>query len=130
LDWRVVGAAHWPAYRACIAATLEQSGADAVTTFGALGAAAGKWVGGVLAPNGMIYGIPDNSMTVLKIDPTTDTATTFGSLVGATKWMGGVLAPNGMIYGIPYSSATVLKIDPDSAAFCVNVIQSAYLNKF
>ena len=52
----------------------------------------------------MIYGIPYNSTSVLKIDPVTDTATTFGSLSGTSKWFGGVLAPNGMIYGIPYDS--------------------------
>ena len=84
---------------------------QSTTTFGSLSGSS-KWIGGVLAPNGMIYGIPLDSTTVLKIDPTTDTATTFGSLSGSGKWIGGVLAPNKMIYGIPYSSASVLKIDP------------------
>ena len=83
--------------------------ADTTTTFGSLTGTV-KWVGGVLAPNGMIYGIPYDSTTVLKIDPTTDTATTFGSLTGMAKLQGGVLAPNGMIYGIPYNSTTVLKL--------------------
>jgi len=71
-----------------------------------------KWVGGVLAPNGKIYGIPFTSTTVLVIDPETNTTSTFGSLSGTTKWVGGVLAPNGKIYGIPYASTTVLAIDP------------------
>ena len=39
-----------------------------------------------------IYGIPHNSTSVLKIDPSTDTATTFGTLAGTDKWYGGVLA--------------------------------------
>jgi hypothetical protein len=83
---------------------------DTATTFGSLSGTS-KWIGGVLAPNGMIYGIPLNSTTVLKIDPTGDTATTFGSLSsGTSKWAGGVLAPNGMIYGIPINSTTVLKL--------------------
>ena len=86
---------------------------DTATTFGSL-SGTGKWLGGVLAPNGMIYGMPFNSTTVLKIDPSIDTATTFGSLSGTVKWIGGVLAPNGMIYGIPADSATVLKIDPST----------------
>jgi len=73
---------------------------------------ASKWVGGVVAPNGYIYGIPYDSASVLKIDPTTDTATTFGNFVGTAKWRGGVLAPDGHIYGIPYDSNTILKIDP------------------
>ena len=90
---------------------LSNSQSDSSSTFGSL-TGTSKWYGGVLAPNGMIYGIPINSETVLKIDPTTDTASTFGSLTGTSKWIGGVLAPNGMIYGIPYNSETVLKIDP------------------
>ena len=36
------------------------------STFGSL-AGAVKWSGGVLAPNGKIYGIPANSTTVLEI---------------------------------------------------------------
>ena len=71
-----------------------------------------KWVGGVLAPNGKIYGIPFNSTTVLCIDPSDNTVSTFGSLSGTFKWHGGVLAPNGKIYGIPYFDTTVLCIDP------------------
>ena len=65
--------------------------------------------GGVLAPNGKIYGIPYASTTVLEIDPVARTATTFGSVTG--YWQGGVLAPNGKIYGIPHNSTTVLEID-------------------
>ena len=37
------------------------------TTFGSL-AGSGKWYGGVLAPNGKIYGIPFGATTVLEID--------------------------------------------------------------
>ena len=75
-----------------------------------------KWYGGVLAPNGKIYGIPYNSPTVLEIDPETQTTQTFGSLSGSAKWVGGVLAPNGKIYGIPFNSPTVLEIDPETQA--------------
>jgi hypothetical protein len=71
-----------------------------------------KWIGGVLAPNGKIYGIPSNSTQVLEIDPATQTTTLFGSLSGTGKWIGGVLAPNGKIYGIPRNSTQVLEIDP------------------
>ena len=74
-----------------------------------------KWLGGVLAPNGKIYGIPSGSTSVLAVDPATNTASTFGSLTtGIEKWFGGSLAPNGKIYGIPYSSTSVLIIDPDT----------------
>ena len=81
------------------------------TTFGSL-AGANKWFGGVLAENGMIYGVPYTSSTVLKIDPTTNTASTFGSIVETAKYQGGVLAENGMIYCIPRDMTIVLKIDP------------------
>lgn len=74
----------------------------------------GKWVGGVLAPNGKIYGIPFDSTSVLIIDPVTNTfdTTTIIGLTGTSKWIGGVLAPNGKIYGIPFNSTSVLIIDP------------------
>ncbi len=74
-----------------------------------------KWEGGVLAPNGKIYGIPRNSASVLIIDPlanTADTTTITGLGSGGYKWFGGVLGPNGKIYGIPVDSTSVLIIDP------------------
>ena len=99
------------------------------TTFGSL-AGSRKWVGGVLAPNGKIYGIPFNSTTVLEIDPVTKTATTFGSLdSGPSKWRGGVLAPNGKIYGIPLNSTTVLEIDTGCLYNCDWAL-SPLINKF
>ena len=107
---------------------LSATQSDTATTFGSL-AGTTKWAGGVLAPNGCIYGMPRNSTTVLKIDPTTDTATTFGSLVGTTKWAGGVLAPNGCIYEMPRNSTTVLKL-LSSFPVNANFPQSRYVNKF
>ena len=74
-----------------------------------------KWNGGVLAPNGKIYGIPRSTTSVLIIDPvtnTTDTTTISGLSSETSKWLGGVLAPNGKIYCIPYNSSSVLIIDP------------------
>ena len=82
-----------------------------IDTFDSL-SGANKWAGGVLAPNGKIYGIPFSSTQVLEIDPATNTTTLFGSLSGGGKWIGGVLAPNGKIYGIPLDATSVLEIDP------------------
>ncbi|MBK7057241.1 MAG: putative Ig domain-containing protein [Leptospiraceae bacterium] len=95
-------------------AALGRSGAETAdtSTITGLTGGGGKWQGGVLAPNGKIYGIPANSSSVLIIDPTTNTADT-STITGLTGgWVGGVLAPNGKIYGIPQNSTSVLIIDP------------------
>jgi hypothetical protein len=102
---------------------------QSTTTFGSLSGSS-KWIGGVLAPNGMIYGIPYSSASVLKIDPTTDTATTFGNLSGSTKWRGGVLAPNGMVYGIPLESTTVLRLGTACDGVQLDFCLSRFFNKF
>jgi len=69
--------------------------------------------------------MPFNSTTttVLKINPATDTATTFGVLAGSSKWIGAVLASNGFIYGIPQDSTSILKLlSPikNNIRFCLN----------
>ena len=113
-DWRA-NVNNVALFLAAVAA-LDADQADTVTTFGSL-SGSNKWLGGVLAPNGCIYGIPRNSTTVLKIDPSDDSVSTFGSLSGSNKWSSGVLAPNGCIYGIPNNSTAVLKL---LSAFPVN----------
>ena len=83
-----------------------------------------KWSGGVLAPNGKIYGIPSYSTQILEIDPNTRTTTLFGDFSsGWGKWIGGVLAPNGKIYAIPHNSTQILEIQ------IMNYL-SPYFNKF
>ena len=71
-----------------------------------------SWVGGVLAQNGKIYGVPYNATSILEINPLAGKATNFGSFAGTNKWAGGVLAPNGKIYCAPYTASTFLVIDP------------------
>jgi len=41
--------------------------------------------------NGFIYGIPGSATSVLKINPSNDTTTTFGNLSGSAKWTAGIL---------------------------------------
>jgi DNA-binding beta-propeller fold protein YncE len=87
------------------------TGGSNYSTFGTVAAGSIKWMGGVLATNNCIYGIPYSSSAVLKIDTSDDTVGTFGSVSPTAGWWGGVLAPNGHIYCIPYNSTAVLKIN-------------------
>jgi hypothetical protein len=91
-----------------------------------------KYYGGVLAPNGKIYGIPADTENVLIIDPETDTTTTISGFTGSTgtaKYAGGVLAPNGKIYGIPYDAENVLQIKTGLPIYPSWMLE-AYFNKF
>ena len=97
-DNNVAGSEYMTALESDFTKTFSQTTA----TFGSVGTDTNKWFGGVLAPNGKIYGIPANASTVLEIDPVNQTATTFGSVgTGSNKWFGGVLAPNGKVQSSP-----------------------------
>ena len=105
--------------------------ADTTTITGLTGTV--KWYGGVLGPDGKIYGIPCNSTSVLIIDPvakTADTTTIAGLSADTDKWFGGVLGPDGKIYGIPYNSTSVLIIAGGMPALPIEPLLSPYLNKF
>lgn len=79
----------------------------------ATGSNALKWVGGVMAGNGKIYGIPNGATQVLEIDPENGRYCLFGDLATMTfKWSGGCLYDDGCIYGFLRSSNKLLKIDP------------------
>lgn len=75
--------------------------------------ATGFW-GGTVADNGLLYYTPYSATTGMKVDPSTDTISTFGSLPGGNKYIGLVKASNGMLYGIPYDALNILKIDPST----------------
>ena len=81
------------------------------TTF-TFGSSVASIYGGVLAPNGLIYGAPLNSTQVLVINPTTNTTNTIN--IGSGGWTGSVLAPNGLIYCIPFSATQILVINPST----------------
>jgi hypothetical protein len=72
-----------------------------------------KWDGGVLAPNGKIYGIPFEEPSILVIDPRDDSSYTLPLTgIASRGWIGGALAANGHIYGVPANSDCILDIDP------------------
>jgi hypothetical protein len=95
----------------------------------------GKLVGGVLGPDGKIYGIPLSSTNILVIDTVAGTASRESMGLGDTmsdssKWQGGVLGPDGKIYGMPYNSTNILVIDSSFIGYNEQLILSPYLNKF
>jgi len=84
------------------------------------GAGSAAYEGGVLAPNGKIYLIPNNATSVGVIDPVANTFSTTlvsGSSSGTYAYIGGVLAPNGKIYCLPHGATTVGLIDPVAKTF-------------
>jgi hypothetical protein len=125
---------NWPALQSYLSgeAALGSGGtptADETSITGLPGG--GAWIGGVLAPDGKIYGIPWNDNSVLIIDPETNTADTT-TITGITDpSLGGVLGPSGKIYAIPITQTSVLAIDPHAnGSWCDAVALSPYFNKF
>ena len=63
LPWEVDDGGFYPLVATTVyTETFNQT----ANTFGSL-AGSNKWIGGVLAPNGKIYGIPRDSTTILEI---------------------------------------------------------------
>jgi hypothetical protein len=114
LDSGVIDAGPWVAVSGDLLASLD-AGTTAAATFTLLAAPSGNWCGGVLAPNGLIFSVPQGIGTdVLVIDTSNDTVSSFahGQPMYGGDWCGGVLAPNGLIYFIPWSRAA-----PDAGYF-------------
>jgi hypothetical protein len=75
----------------------------------------GKYCGGVVTKEGMIYCIPFDAQQVLKIDTGAETASLIGSTYsGEAKWRSGCLAGNGKIYCPPSSDSRILVIEPST----------------
>ena len=73
-----------------------------------------KWAGGVIGPDGCIYGLPFVAERLLRFDPLTQQATLVGGDLGqgGGKWSCGLVGADGFIYGIPYDAERVLRFDP------------------
>lgn len=85
------------------------------------------WEGGVLAPSGFIYGIPNRSVrdtAILKIDTNTNTVSLIEFRANrGTRWAGGTIASNGKIYSFPLDgndNARLLEFDTSTES--VNLI--------
>jgi hypothetical protein len=93
-----------------------------------------KWIGGVLGPDGKIYGIPYSATDILIIDPVAGTATRSAlgaTLTGTIKWGGGVLGPDGKIYGIPFNATDIFRIShPSAPPFTAATTRHPALNKY
>jgi hypothetical protein len=74
------------------------------------------WNGGVLAPNGTIFGVPSSATKVLALNTQTRAMQIFGELEsGASKWSGGVLGPDKRtIFFVPSNAEFVLAVDSET----------------
>ena len=76
-----------------------------------------KWLGGSYGADDCIYGMPCDATSILRIDPMTKVATTFGTVSETiNKWQGGVLSlQDKCIYAVPADMDCILRIHTDPA---------------
>eukprot|EP00055_Hartaetosiga_balthica_P004521 m.11919 g.11919 ORF g.11919 m.11919 type:complete len:416 (+) comp3921_c0_seq1:70-1317(+) len=95
-----------------------------------------KWGWGVVAPNGKVYGVPDQYEYVLVLDPIT-LAMDYTSFhvdrysTSAGMFTGAVVGPHGKVYGIPYYHDHIMVFNPETNAtditsFGVTPVTAAY----
>lgn len=103
LDWRNVGPAQWPKYKASVANTIATSTvADTTVEGGGTYAVGNKFLGGLLLPDGRVFCNPFQFVYGSIYDPLTDSFINTPNLIGATtNILGSVLLNNGNIYLIP-----------------------------
>lgn len=124
-DWRNVGLAHWPKFKASISATIATPAVvtDATTTpGGAYFATLQKFLGGVLLPDGRVFCAPFNQIFAHIYDPVSNTITPTGNISSSSyQTLGAVLLKNNNVYlpgsqgaskGFEYNYATGTIITP------------------
>jgi hypothetical protein len=120
LNWRAVGSEFWEDIQNEINHQAGQGSSGAATvSYVGPDFSSSDWLGGVLAPNGKIYGVPYDATTILEFDPqnfnnSREITPNIGALTGSSKYVGGVLATNGKIYFAPYSEDRFLELDPEN----------------
>jgi hypothetical protein len=110
-----------PAAGTAVGDSAEGGGYDSTETFGSVGSGSYKWIGGVLAPNGQIYGIPYSSAFVLKIGPSSSGS---ASLTCAPCPVGQFLSPLAATSFAPEciacpASQTTVQASATSSSACV-----------
>ena len=96
------------------------------------------WQGGVLAQNGNIYCMPENSTSILVIytsptDPLYGTVSYISTSLttAGNKYAGGTLAPNGKIYAFPSSNPThLLVLDPSNNSVSLTSLGATFSGSF
>ena len=87
-----------------------------------------KYIGGVLAPNGLIFFAPWSADNIGVLDPSTSSFTTIDicnkiscggryTLSSGGQYRGGVLGPNDLIYFVPAYADNIGVLDPSSSTF-------------
>jgi len=133
LDWRKVGPTYWPAYAASIAATnaAHSSSPDSLTTPTGTYPGSYAYAGGVLLPDGRVFCVPRNATSARIYDPVANSLTTpAGTYPGSNSYYGGVLLPDGRVFCVPLSATSARIYDGSDAQYDINVVLSAYYNKF
>ena len=81
-------------------------------------------------PDGRVFCVPANSTSARIYDPVADELTTpTGTYPGSSAFQGGVLLPDGKVYCVPHNS-TSARLYGGGQSYNINVLLSAYLNKF
>jgi len=80
------------------------------------GAAAMKWNGFALGPDGAIYGMPFNTNRMLKVDPSTNSTELVGDDLGNIegKYWGSIVGMDGIIYGVPRQANAIVSYNVTS----------------
>ena len=88
-----------------------------------------KWLGGSYGADGCLYGMPSDSTSILRIDPITNKATTFGTVPDCiNKWQGGVLSNvDNCFYAVPANMDCVLRVNTDLSSS--SYLQIDYVGK-
>lgn len=90
-----------------------------------------KWLGGAYGADGCIYGMPSDATSILRIDPITNQAVTFGRVSSViNKWQGGVLsAVDKCVYAVPADMDCVLRVDTDpNTPLSIDMVGSGFQN--